>query len=189
MERKYALKIRTRDIVISGLFGGITILLGATRWGFIPIPTPVGDATLMHIPVILGAVIEGPVVGLFLSLLFGLFSWMWGILQNPFFADPLVAILPRIFIGPIAFLTYFLVNKALGKRREKLSFISSSIGAIFGTATNTSLVLTALVLRVYIPVELAYFTAATSGVTEAVLAVLITIPVVYAVNAYRNRRR
>ena len=72
------MKIRTRDIVISGLFGGITILLGATRWGFIPIPTPVGDATLMHIPVILGAVLEGPVVGLFLSLLFGLFSWMWG---------------------------------------------------------------------------------------------------------------
>jgi hypothetical protein len=50
-------------------------------------------------------------------------------------------------------------------------------------------VLTALVLRVYIPVELAYFTAVTSGVTEAVLAVLITIPVVYAVDAYRNRRR
>jgi len=101
----------------------------------------------------------------------------------------MVAILPRIFIGPVAFLSYSLVSKALGKRREKLSFISSSIGAIFGTATNTSLVLTALVLRVYIPVELAYFTAATSGVTEAVLAVLITIPVVYAVDAYRNRRR
>jgi len=183
------LKIRTRDIVISGLFGGITILLGATRWGFIPIPTPVGDATLMHLPVILGAVLEGPLVGLFLSLLFGLFSWMWGILQNPFFADPLVAILPRIFIGPMAFLFYFLINKALGKRKEKLSFISSSISAFFGTATNTTLVLGALVIRDYIPIELAYFTAATSGVTEAILAIIITIPIVYAVNAYRSRRR
>ncbi|MCK5768367.1 MAG: ECF transporter S component, partial [Candidatus Atribacteria bacterium] len=53
-------KLTTRQMAISGMLGAIAILLGITRLGFIPVPTPAGNATIMHIPAILGGIIEGP---------------------------------------------------------------------------------------------------------------------------------
>jgi len=105
----YLMNLSVRKIVMSGILGAITILLGATGWGFIPVPTPAGHATIMHIPTILGGVLEGPVVGLITGAIFGLFS-----LLRPgaaFFTDPLVAVLPRLFIGVTAYLTYMAAKK------------------------------------------------------------------------------
>ncbi len=63
----------TRKIVIAGVMSAIAIFLGATRLGFIPWFTGT-SITIMAIPVIIGAVLEGPVVGMATGLLFGLFS-------------------------------------------------------------------------------------------------------------------
>ena len=60
--------MNSRKIVISGLLGAIAIILGATPLGFIPVPTPAGNATIMHIPAIIGAIVEGPLVGAFIGL-------------------------------------------------------------------------------------------------------------------------
>ncbi|MGQ9594942.1 MAG: ECF transporter S component, partial [Anaerolineae bacterium] len=48
-----------RKIVVSGVLGAIAILLGATRLGFIPVPTAAGNATIMHVPAISGGIMEG----------------------------------------------------------------------------------------------------------------------------------
>ena len=69
-----------RKMVIIGMLSGISIFMGLTGLGFIPLPFM--KATIMHIPVIIGAIIEGPVVGAFVGLVFGLFS-MYNALVNP----------------------------------------------------------------------------------------------------------
>lgn len=62
MERGYTKsKFSVRQIAMIGMLSAISIFLGLTGLGFIPIP-PV-KATIMHIPVIIGAIVEGPIVG------------------------------------------------------------------------------------------------------------------------------
>jgi uncharacterized membrane protein len=99
-----------RKIVVSGVLGAIITLLGSLGTagpGFIPVPTPAQHATTLHVPVIIGGILEGPVVGLALGLIFGIFSWLQaGILGVVMFQDPLVAILPRLFIGVTAWAAY-----------------------------------------------------------------------------------
>lgn len=99
-----------RKIVIAGVLGAIiTVLgyLGPAGPGFIPVPTPAQHATTLHVPVIIGGILEGPIVGLVLGLIFGIFSWLQaGMLGVVMFQDPLVAILPRLFIGITAWAAY-----------------------------------------------------------------------------------
>ncbi len=99
-----------RKIVVAGVLGAIITLLGylgPAGPGFIPVPTPAQHATTLHVPVIIGGILEGPIVGLALGLIFGIFSWLQaGILGVVMFQDPLVAILPRLFIGITAWAAY-----------------------------------------------------------------------------------
>lgn len=99
-----------RKIVVAGVLGAIIALLGylgPAGPGFIPVPTPAQHATTLHVPVIIGAILEGPIVGLVLGLMFGIFSWIQaGMLGVVMFQDPLVAILPRLFIGVTAWAAY-----------------------------------------------------------------------------------
>ncbi len=46
--------------------GALTIILGVTGLGLVPVPTPAGRATILHVPTIIAAILEGPVVGFFL---------------------------------------------------------------------------------------------------------------------------
>ncbi|MCB0045732.1 MAG: ECF transporter S component [Caldilineaceae bacterium] len=93
-----------RSIVITGILAAVAILLGATRLGFIPVPNPSGNATIMHVPAIIAGIIAGPVSGLIVGGIFGLYSFLSS--TTPFFKDPLVAILPRLFIGVTAYYAY-----------------------------------------------------------------------------------
>ncbi len=102
-------RLSVRKIVIAGVLSAITILLGSTRLGFIPVPTPAANATIMHVPAIVGGILEGWVVGGIVGTIFGIFSFIQA--EVPMFKDPLVAILPRIFIGPAAYLAYRLVRR------------------------------------------------------------------------------
>ena len=99
------MKMSTRKIVISGILGAVSIFLGASHLGFIPW---VGGAalTIMHVPVIIGAVLEGPLVGFIIGLIFGAFSLLQGALAptgptDVWFTNPLVSIAPRVLIGPV----------------------------------------------------------------------------------------
>ncbi len=148
---------KARKITIAGLLGGIAILLGVTSLGFIP--TPLGiTLTIMHIPVIIGAIMEGPYVGLATGLIFGLSSFLWP--RSPSMADPLVSVLPRLFIGPFAYLAYNTTKKYWS-------------AAIAGTATNTIGVLGMILIKGYLPAKVVFTVALTNGLLEIALAVII----------------
>jgi uncharacterized membrane protein len=164
--------LAVRRIVIAGVLSAITIILGVTRIGFVPVPTPVGDATIMHIPVIIAGILEGWVVGALVGLIFGIFSFLQATI--PLFKDPLVAIVPRIFIGITAALTY----SALKRFSE---YGAVAVAAVVGTLTNTVLVLTMATLRGYIAPEIALAVGITNGLAEAVVAVIVVVAVVGAV--------
>jgi len=165
------MELSVRKIVISGILGAVTILLGlAPVGGFIPFPTGV-NATTLHIPAILGGVLEGWTVGGLVGLLFGLFSFLRS--TTPLFKDPLVAILPRIFIGITAALAY----AGLRRTNEQLAI---GVAAAVGTLTNTLLVLSLAVLRGYMAARFAAVVAVTHGLPEVIVAVVITVAVATA---------
>ncbi|HHV39128.1 MAG TPA: ECF transporter S component [Tepidimicrobium sp.] len=115
-----------RKITVVGVLAGISIVLGLTPLGFIPVgPT---RATIMHIPVIIGAIAEGPLVGGMIGLIFGLFSIFQAII-NPtpvsfVFLNPVVSVLPRILIGVS---TYYVYNFLRGLKERKIFWLLNII--------------------------------------------------------------
>ncbi|OPL10939.1 MAG: hypothetical protein AVO34_09275 [Firmicutes bacterium ML8_F2] len=170
------MSLSVRKIVISGILGAIAILLGVTRLGFIPVPTPAGHATIMHIPVILGGVLEGPVVGLITGAIFGLFSFLQP--GAPFFADPLVSILPRLFIGIAAYLVY------AATRRINNTLAAVLAGAV-GSAVNTILVMGMITLRGYLPAEVSLSVGLLHGIPELIVAAVLTVVLVKGIQRIR----
>jgi len=199
------MSLSVRKIVISGILGAIAILLGVTRLGFIPVPTPAGHATIMHIPVILGGVLEGPVVGLITGAIFGLFSFLQP--GAPFFADPLVSILPRLFIGVVSYLVYSLSKKAIDlaaktpvnstSKAEISPGTSTTAGSkisgilpyllagAFGSATNTILVMGMATWRGYLPLEVSTSIGILHGVPELIVAAILTVILVQGIQRIR----
>lgn len=118
MKKEKALNIRKLTLI--GILGAVSIVLGLTPLGFIPIgPT---RATIMHIPVIIGALMGGPLVGGFVGLIFGLFS-IFQNTTNPtpisfVFINPLVSVVPRVLIGITTYYVYRGI-KLIGKRNLK----------------------------------------------------------------------
>jgi len=159
--------LTTRGIVISAVLAAIAVFLAATRIGFIPTPTGI-NATILHIPAIIGGILEGPLVGAIIGTIFGLYSFFYATI--PLFKDPIVAILPRIFIGIFAAYTYRAVRPA-----GEVAAIA--VAAVVGTATNTVLVLGFGVLRHYLPAKVAVTIASTQGVVEAVVAAIVCLAV------------
>lgn len=147
------MKLTTRKLVTAGMLSAIAIVLGLTPLGFIPVG-PV-KATIMHIPVIIAAIIEGPLVGLVVGLIFGLTSMFQAAVMptSPVaivFLDPLVAVLPRLIIPVAAYLVYSGV-KTLYKRsaltQKKGVAIASFLAAAVGTLVNTVGVLFMIYVR------------------------------------------
>lgn len=166
-----------RKIVVAGVMGALAVFLGWTHLGFIP--WVAGAAlTIMHVPVIIGAVLEGPVVGTAIGLIFGLFSLLQAILAptgpvDVWFQNPVISVLPRLFIGVVAWLGY----KALKNVNEPLAL---AVAGILGTLTNTVLVLSAIGLFGHLPWAALPPIAIANGLPEAVLAAILTIAVVVA---------
>ncbi|MSS77084.1 ECF transporter S component [Anaerococcus sp. WCA-380-WT-2B] len=107
-------KEKTRQMVTVSMLGAITIVLGLTPMGYIPLGLI--NITTMHIPVIIAAILEGPVVGGLVGLIFGLSSLANAMLRpGPIsfvFYNPLISIFPRILIGVFSGLTFrYLKNK------------------------------------------------------------------------------
>ncbi len=166
-----------RKIVVSGVLGAVAIFLGWTHLGFIP--WIAGAAlTIMHVPVIIGAVLEGPWVGTAIGLIFGLFSLLQATpaptgTVDVWFQNPVISVLPRLFIGIVAWLGY----KALKNVNEPLALI---VAGILGTLTNTVLVLGAIGLFRHLPWEALPAIAVSNGLPEAALAAILTVAVVVA---------
>lgn len=124
--KKKSNKLSTRQIVIIGILGAITVVLGMTPLGFVPIG-PL-NATTMHIPVLIAAFIEGPVVGAFVGLIFGLSS-LFNAITRPtpisfVFYNPLISIAPRILLGLIAYGLFATFKRIDGKRLKVLGMVA-----------------------------------------------------------------
>ncbi len=170
------MNLSVRKIVISGILGAISILLGVTRLGFIPVPTPAGHATIMHIPAILGGILEGPVVGLITGAIFGIFSFLQP--GAPFFADPLVSVLPRLFIGIAAYLVY-------NATKRVNTVLACVLAGAVGSATNTVLVLGMATIRGYLPAEVSVSIGVLHGLPELIVAAILAVILVNGIRRIR----
>jgi uncharacterized membrane protein len=103
---------------------------------------------------------------LLIGLIFGVFSFLRA--TNPIFADPIIAILPRLFIGIAAYYAY--------RSTKNISQSTSLIlaGAV-GTIVNTAGVLTLAVVRGYLPLSAALAVAATNGIPEIIVAAVFSL--------------
>lgn len=186
-------KVKTSNLTTIGMLSAICMVLGLTGFGFIPLPG--AKATIMHIPVIVGSIIGGPIVGMTIGLIFGIFSIIQNItapnLLSFAFINPLVSVLPRVLIGFTSYYVY------------KLSFIKNhniriGLATVVGSLTNTFGVLTMIYILYAVKFATAkgidpsiaaktiYGIAIINGVPEAIIAVIITIPVILAIKKIKK---
>ena len=187
MKRNTNSNSKTRRLVLIGALGGISIFLGISGLGLIRLP--IFSLTIMHIPVIIGALLEGPVVGIAVGLIFGLFSMYQNItapgLTSFIFWNPIVALIPRMLIGIVAYYSFKLL-----KSKIKSTGVCAGIASILATLTNTIGVL-GLTYILYLDKyaqarEISRDAVAgtlltvglTNGIPEAIVSALITIPIV-----------
>ncbi len=165
---------RTRKIVVAGVLAAISIFLGITRWGFIPWLAG-ASLTIMHVPVIIGAILEGPVVGLFIGLIFGVFSVIQattGGAVDVIFSNPIIAVLPRLFIGPLAWLAW--------KNLQRWPAAGLIAAGIIGSLTNSILVLGAIGIFGFLTWEVIGAVFVANSLAEAALSAILTLLVVAA---------
>ncbi|MDP4145715.1 MAG: ECF transporter S component [Bacillota bacterium] len=204
-------KFGTREMTIVGMLSGISIMLGITGWGFIKLPLI--QATIMHVPVIIGAIMEGPIVGMLVGLIFGIFSVIQNLSAPSVLSfaliNPLVSVLPRILIGITAYYSYKylkldsliirLMNIFLKNKKQDIKAIKIGVGAAIGSITNTVGVL-GMIYIIYAAkfaraMKVSEAAAAKTiigialgnGVPEAIVAVIITVPIIIAVSKFRRR--
>jgi uncharacterized membrane protein len=201
-------RLSTRTIAVAGILSAIAILLSLVPWlGYIPLGAI--TITTMHIPVIIAAILEGPLVGAFVGLIFGLSSLYTaatifaGMPTAVFFLNPLVSVFPRILIGIVAYYVFIGIKKLIDNKS-----VSTVIGALAGTFTNTIGVLGMIyvlyaeqyvqamvesakqsgqTLVVTSALALIFGSVLTNIIAEALLAALISVPVVLAVGKIRKR--
>ena len=134
-------------------------LLGALIFvmAFIPflgfIPLGFMNATIIHVPVIVGAIILGPKKGAMLGFLFGLASLIHStiipqpgsFIFTPFYPGGnafslIVCFVPRILIGVVSYYTYHGLKRFTPKNKIKTNFALFGAG-VAGSLTNTLLVM------------------------------------------------
>ncbi len=182
----------TRKLTFLGVMLALTIVFVALT------AVPTASATmafLIFIPTIITSIVMGPRAGALMGFLAGATTMLRAILAplspfDAFFINPLISILPRIFIGITPFLIYKLI-KSLIKNETGDKFAIILAGAT-GAITNTALVMTMLYI-IYaqqvvdmIGVGFKVFLISiitTNALIEAVVAAILTIP---AVIAYRK---
>lgn len=102
-----------RQLTVAGFLSAITIFLGLTGYGFIPLV--IMNATILHIPTIIGSLTAGRKVGMIVGFMFGIFSFIRSLqapsalllfaVQYNVVADAFICIVPRILIAVTAVLT------------------------------------------------------------------------------------
>ena len=128
---------KTYELVLTALFTAIIVIMAFTPLGYIPLV--VINATIIHIPVILGALFLGPKKGAFLGFVFGLTSFINNTFKaataSAFVFSPVLAanvvgvsgifksmyicFVPRILVGIVPYFVYILIRKAL-KGEQKI---------------------------------------------------------------------
>lgn len=148
---------KTRTMVMMSAV--IAIMMVMTLIPFLGyIPLGFMNATILHVPVIIGAIMFGPKNGAVLGFVFGLSSLCkntflspnpTSFVFSPFistgifhgnFGSLVICFLPRILIGVVAYYTYTAIMK-WGSQTKRSQFAALSIAGVCGSLTNTLLVM------------------------------------------------
>ncbi len=139
---------KTYELVLTALFTAIIIIMAFTPLGYIPLV--VINATIIHIPVILGALFLGPKKGAFLGFAFGFTSFInntfKAVTPSAFVFSPVLAanvvgvsgifkslyicFVPRILVGVVPYFVYLLIHRLL-KNEQKVWRIVVNAAASF----------------------------------------------------------
>jgi uncharacterized membrane protein len=203
--------LTVRKMVILAMLSAILLVMQVTGIGMIPLPG--FKLTIMHIPVILGAILLGPGEGAFLGVVFGLCS-VWANTTTPnatsmFFspfmtasgwAGALKALWVSVGTRTLMGLTAGLIWKLL-KKLNLNDFAALPITAVLGTLMNTVLVLGSICLL--FPQDYAYMnattvkglfklvavTVATNGIAEMLLAAILVTAIGKALLKYLEKKQ
>ena len=180
-------KIDTRKLTQLALLIAIQLILSFTPLGFIILPGMV-SITIMHIPVIVGGIVMGPMYGGILGLVFGLLSMYKATTAatsvvdqafSPFLSGApvqsiIMCIIPRVLLGVVAALLF----RALEKR-IKSKGLAIAISAAVASVMHTVLVLGCLwALFDSLPLKSVFLTLVTlNGFSEIAVAVIVAVGV------------
>ena len=192
---------KTQKLVLTAVLTAIIIVMASVPvLGYIPLG--IINATILHVPVIIGAILLGPVSGGFLGLVFGLTSLIKNTTTpnatsfcfSPFiqvgefggdFRSLIICLVPRILIGIVAYYVYAGMKK-LVKNRKQGENLGLILAGVAGSMTNTLLVMNLIYVffgesyaaatgRAYEFLYAAILTIiGTSGVAEAIVAAILT---------------
>lgn len=186
--------LNTKKLTTIGLLSGISILLSVTPLGYIPI-LPI-NMTIMHVPVIIAAIIEGPMSGAIVGGIFGLTSLIRAFTvptpTNFIFWNPIISIGVRVFMG---WFTGLIFNKI--KHLKYSVAISSTIGSLTNTIGVLGLTYIFYLARyakaLGISESLAgkgiLTVALINGVPEAILSAFISIAIVSTYNKVYKKNK
>lgn len=192
--------MKTKQLTLTAIFLSIIILFSFTPLGFINLGFI--KATLVHVPVIIGAIVLGPRIGAFLGLAFGLLSMtintitpsvlsfafspfipVYGTNDGSLWAI-LIAIVPRVLTGVVPFYVYQYFNKK--NLNQNIGLFTAGIA---GSLVNTILVMNMIyflfqqdyaqvvgksIHALYTAILAVIFT---SGVPEGIIAGIATVAV------------
>ena len=112
---------------------------------------PISVAFLPLITLVVGVCLEGKITSFILSFTFGVMSLVGAYLVPsplaPIFQNPLVSIVPRLFIGIIGYGAFVITKKLLFKlkrlsdKKDLVIMIATFVCALFIVVSNTALVL------------------------------------------------
>lgn len=196
-------KLTTRQLVIVSVMLAITLIMDYTPLGVIPLP--IVAATITHLPTIVTGIILGPLAGAIVGTGMGCISMFRAMTRptsvlSPLFMNPLISIIPRIFIGIAAYYAYVAIKGLINAHGSKVKdAISIGVGAFIGSMTNTMLVM-GMIYIVYkdrvasmlgIDSVLKWIAGIITGqaIIEAIVLVILTIPIVYAWRIINKNRR
>lgn len=183
-----------RNLTFMGVMLALTIVFDLTI-GFLP-ANMASAAVLIFVPTILTGIILGPKAGGLMGFCAGLVSLIHALTRpmspiDPLFINPLVSVLPRIFIGVVAYYSYNFTKKIFG---ETIGII---IGGALGSLVNTILVISMLYL-VYaqkiiellgVGFKVFLLTIITTNASiECLISALLTLPIVMAYKKVLNRK-
>ncbi len=139
---------KTNELVLTALFTAIIVIMAFTPLGYIPLV--VINATIIHIPVILGALFLGPKKGAFLGFVFGLTSFINNTFKaataSAFVFSPVLAanvvgvsgvfkslyicFVPRILVGIVPYFVYILIRNLLKSEQKVWRVVINAVVSV-----------------------------------------------------------
>ena len=150
------------NLVLLSLFGGIIAIMAFVPFvGYIPLGFT--RATIIHVPVIIGAIVLGPKNGAILGFLFGFTSLINNTINptatsfvfSPFYSvgemsggigSLIICFIPRILVGIVPYYVFKWITNLKTKDNKPKVALGLTLAGISGAMTNTLLVMNLIFL-------------------------------------------